>query len=392
MTRWLILAGLVVIVTAGATVAVQLMPANAGSPIPAARARRDQGPPPLAVVAEPLKHDFGQMAEQQSATKVWTIRNDGKGPLRLTLIETSCTCTDVKFGTDGPNLKADDEVTVPPGESRELHFSWKTKQAGEDPAFGSNARFATNDFENNPTLTFAVEGKVFPAVIAFPPVIEFNQEATSEPTKLAMAVFSPVKEDLSLTEPPVTSRPELIGVETRPLTPDKLEDMRSMGIEVKSGYEVTLELKPGLPLGRFRDALVVRTDHPSKPRLEVPIQGQVVGPIAAMPPTVLLPGVSSQRGGEQVVTLSVRGQEETSFEAQVPAGWEDHIRVSIDPVDLPELAPTAAGASALRQYRMTVTVLPGARPGQLVDTIVLKTDHPQAEEVKVPVEVLISKG
>ena len=41
------------------------------------------------------------------------------------------------------------------------------------------------------------------------------------------------------------------------------------------------------------------------------------------------------------------------------------------------------------RYRMTVKVPPGVAPGKIMDEIVLKTDHPKATELKIPVDVLI---
>ena len=41
---------------------------------------------------------------------------------------------------------------------------------------------------------------------------------------------------------------------------------------------------------------------------------------------------------------------------------------------------------------MTVTVPPGTAPGPVDGEIILKTDHPSARELKVPVSILISSS
>ena len=35
--------------------------------------------------------------------------------------------------------------------------------------------------------------------------------------------------------------------------------------KVKSGYHLTVEVKPGMPLGRFTEELLIETDHPDRP-------------------------------------------------------------------------------------------------------------------------------
>ena len=42
------------------------------------------------------------------------------------------------------------------------------------------------------------------------------------------------------------------------------------------------------------------------------------------------------------------------------------------------------------QYRLRVTVRPGTPPGVLDRPIVLKTDHPKAGEVRIPVSIYVS--
>ncbi len=62
----------------------------------------------------------------------------------------------------------------------------------------------------------------------------------------------------------------------------------------------------------------------------------------------------------------------------------DALKVAIAPVD-EKIKENAAG----RGYRMTVTVKPGTPAGVIDTPIQLKTDHPKAAEVVVPVEIQV---
>ena len=47
-------------------------------------------------------------------------------------------------------------------------------------------------------------------------------------------------------------------------------------------------------------------------------------------------------------------------------------------------------SGAKGQYRLTATVPPGTPAGVLGHPIVLKTDHPEVAEVKIPVPIIVS--
>ncbi len=392
MVRWIILCVLAVAVTAAATIGMQYVPEDTARPIAAARVEAEVGPPPKLMIAEPTTFNFGIMGENAERTKIWNVRNEGLGELRLTMIETSCTCTSVQFGADGEKLEPNSVTVIPPGESRELHFAWKPKDGTRGKSFSSNVRFATNDFDGQPSIAFGVEGEVTASVVVMPESLVLDGVSSEEPTTVSLALFSPSMPELQLTEPPSTGRPDKIDVVVTPLTPEQVADLGTIdpNMKVESGYQVAITVKPGMPLGRFSDNLVLKTNHPASPRLDVSIKGLVVGPISTTPPSVFLPGVSSKTGGQQVLTLSVRGQETTVFEISEPAELADVFDVSIEPI--PDDATSTEAGGTFRQYRMVVKVPPGAKSGKFSGFITLKTDHPSAAEVKVPVTAFIQAG
>lgn len=135
-----------------------------------------------------------------------------------------------------------------------------------------------------------------------------------------------------------------------------------------------------MPLGRFQDELVIETDHPLKPDVKMAITGNAVGPISVIPDRVRMPSVSSSQGASRDVTLLVRGGTPTKFEV---VRHPEKLNVKIGPDD----TTTLKG-----RYKMTVTVPPGTSAGPVDGEIVLKTDHPRAAEMKIPVTVGISNA
>jgi hypothetical protein len=386
MYRWVILSVLVVAVTAGSTIALQYLPESTGSPVPAARPADETGPPPSIVLEDETNFQFGEMAEFEERTKTWKIRNDGPGDLRLVLDDVSCTCTNVRFDDNPKKIERQDKIVIPAGTEKVLHYTWNPRDK-QGQHFHSEARFSTNDYEKKPSLVFSVEGQVIPSVVVAPPDIQLVEISSEEPTKISVLVYSPSKEDMKIVETPRTSRGEFITTTVNDLTAEELKSLEEQQIPVKKGYRVDVEIKPGLPLGRFKDALVIETDHPSRPRIDIPIDGKIVGPISSVPSTVSMVGISGKTGGQKQVRVNVRGQAETNFTVELPEALRDSVRVKIEPE-----GPASEGPVPVRLYNMTVEILPGTKAGTKAGTILLKTDHPNASEVKIPLQAFIKAG
>ncbi|WP_169976761.1 DUF1573 domain-containing protein [Tautonia rosea] len=408
MIRWIILAVLIVVAAAAIPLAVSYLPADVAGPVPSSRFDEETGPPPQLVFDGEPTHDFGLMSEQDRGDRAWTLRNEGEGTLQLRFIEKPCTCTGVTYGEDKQSLTEGQTLEIEPGEQVDLAVAWETRdKIGE---FSTYARFATNDYEHHPTLSFMVKGVITPAVVVDPPRLDFPAAPSDQESSLSAIVFSPTYPELSIESNPTSSRPGVVVPEVRPLTDEELEIFNQARLEsvlghshgpggpppghdheeelpkVTAGYVVTVTLKPGLPLGRFSDLITLMTDHPIRPMVELPIGGQIVGPIAAMPERLYLPGVDRKQGRTVTVMLNVRNHERTTFTVRVPDALQGIVEGTVEPVS------EVNASDQFRQYRLQVTIPQGARPGIHKGVLLLETDHPQAEEVKVPVEVLVRGG
>ena len=375
MTRWIVLAVLVVVLSAAATVVVQFLPESSspsGAPkdfpvVPA-------GPAPLAVVKEPLEYDFGTMAQRSRGSKAWTIRNEGESDLKIFLKSTTCKCTVANLGKDG-------KATIKPGEETKIPLEWETKELQDK--FAQSATIGTND-PTHEEIVFRVVGLVQPPIVMVPPepavyLLNVPNDAGALANK---AIFSKDRPHFQITNI-VSSRPELIEGAVKPLDAASLK-----GFGIEAGHHLEVKVRPSTGLGPFSAELVLTTDHPSLPELKIAVTGKLVGAITPTPEEVRLTGVSGEKGGATSIILLVRGQDRTAFEVEkIPAG----LKVEINPVDQqPKVAEGADPARALRQYRLTVTVPPGSDPGEIDGAIVLKTDHPHAGRVTIPVRVLIA--
>lgn len=375
MIRWLFLAVLVVALSAVATVLVQFMPGPVSDQdrIVQNIVNSTEGPPGRAVIAEggSLTHDFGTMSQHSKGEWEWVLKNEGAGPLKITKGTSSCSCTIL-------SLKEGETATLAPGASTPVKLEWNTKD--HTGKFAQRAQILTPNDQDRQMFEFVVTGTVSPALVTIPPgtVIPFENISNEESHKGHFALFAPDKPDLEITSLR-TSRPEFFVATYVPLSEREMEEL-----EVKSGYQVFIELKPGLPLGDFHEELEVKTNHPKKPVLKMAITGRAVGPISVVPSEVFLSRVSTLRGGTAVINLWVRGQDHTSFSV---LSAPKQVQAQISEVDDPSLKSDPEAKA--RRYRMMVTIPPGTAPGKITGAIILKTDHPHAAEVKVPVNVTV---
>jgi hypothetical protein len=366
MKRWILLAGLVVMLTTAATVAVQFLPEESPAPggveLPAPSA--DAGPHSKAEVQGDLTYRFDTAPQHTTLRKDWVIQNTGEGDLQIKKGPPACSCTITNFEGDK------DTLIVKPHETATIHLSFETRDY--NGRYHKSATVLTNDPQHQ-SIEFAADGEIHPAVAVYPdPTVNFLEISNDDPDHRAgVAVFSADKPDLKITKLE-SSRPGVVVVDQAPLTEEDCKKLK-----VKAGYRINLDVKLGMPLGSFREEVVIGTDHPKQPEIRLTLLGRVVGPITVAPERLWLHNVSSSQGAERELKVVVRRRRATKFEVvRKPE------KLKIEVVLNDEGDKTGV-------YRLVVTVPPGTAPGSVEDLIVLKTDHPLASEVKIPVNIFI---
>jgi hypothetical protein len=368
MKRWIILAVLVVAISTMATIAAQYLSLDSSAPgavpYPATKAN---GPKPAVVVDGDLTYRFGTAPQQFLLNKDWVIKNEGQADLVLTKGTIECNCTVAAF--DGN--KDRDSITLKPGQKTTLHLSFETRVV--NGAFHKKAEILTND-PLHPSLDFVADGTVRPSVVLYPPEPTINYLEISndqDDHHSSVLLFSPDQPDIKITQL-VSSRPSHVVVSQEPMSEDDCKAMK-----VEKGRKIIINVKGDMPLGIFREEVVIKTDHPKQPELKLTVSGKMVGPISASPERLRLVPVHSPMGRTGELMLTVRGLRPTRFEVE---SKPDRIDVAVSP---------GGPSSQQGQYRVTVRVPPGMPPGTIMDQIVLKTDHPKAAELKIPIDISV---
>jgi hypothetical protein len=367
MLRWIVLALVVVGLTAAATLLSLYVPEPGAGTVLSAAERN--GPQPKVEVEEPLVHDFGVMAQQDKGVHSWKVKNVGEGELEMWMDSSTCSCTIAKLKSEDGKTKP--KVVVKPGDSTTIDLEWETRNNQNDYVKG--ATIATND-PSRPLFKLDVKGKVFPPIVIYPPeMIRFEAISNEEPNGQSVGVFSYDRPSTKVTKL-TTSRPELIVAKQVAFT-----DKDRQHLKIKSGgCRVDVEVKPGMPVGSFQEELVIETDHPLQPVVKVSIAIRTTGPISIVPMGLRLTDVTSKKGITRDLAILVRGGRPTKFEV---VRKPDKLEVSIEP---------SATETQKGRYLLRISVPPGTAPGHVEDSIIIKTDHPHASEIKIPVNILIS--
>jgi hypothetical protein len=352
-------------------------------------ARSPSGPTPQVEVPE-TQFAFGTVGVGAKGFHEFVIRNAGAAPLELTKGTTSCTCTVSDF--DETEVGSTGKKVVPPGESTKLKVQWRGK--GDGGPFRQQASVLTND-PSRPQVAFVVEGTVVPTYKAVPPFITLTKLSTSSSEKVTAAFFTfgqeqPVVDSISVTDEKTA---DFYSLTTAPLEPTAW----AAETGATGGFQVTAEIRPGLPIGPLRQAIKVVFRMPEEVVAELPVEGSVSGDLAiagtawdSSSEALLLGTVSCRTGTEAKLFLTVKGPHRADVKPVVRQVIPDSLRVVVG-----EGKPVGSG-NVIR-IPLAITIPPGSDPANHICStqapagkIVLETGHPESPTLTIPVCVAIA--
>jgi hypothetical protein len=368
MKPWIILAVIAVVLSAAGTAAVQYLPASSsiGGPptFPNAPPPKPRtGLEPKAVVLGEPTFEFGTLPQRHTGKHSWTVKNEGKGDLDLWMISSTCSCTLAKFKDGG-------KAVVKPGESTEITLEFETRDNNGD--YKKGAEIGTSDPDLS-SFSLYVHGMVHPAITLVPAggVVNMLNISTDKEDHFAhVALFSQDRPDVKVTKV-TTSKPGVELASVEPLAPDECDQLR-----IQKGLKLNINVKSALPLGTFREEVVLATDHPSEPEVRLTVTGKMSGPVNVIPEKLRMHQVNGKAGGRSDITISVRGGHEAKISVEkTPKGLD----VEVGPTNPPRKG----------MYRLSVIIPRGTPAADIEDEIVLKTDIPKAEKLIVPVSIWV---
>jgi len=324
---------------------------------------------------------FGSMQAGTKRSHTFIVKNTGKAPLTIRVGSTSCTCTVGKVTDDA----------IPPGGTGEVRLEW-TARGGSGP-FQQTATIHTND-PTQSRVELSVRGEVTEPKGLEPRDFAFDTLVVGETKTAVVHLLALLQDDLQVSDPELTDplTRDKFDVKIEPVDPATLPNSKA-----KAAVRITLTAKPGLPLGRFHQALALRTNLPDAEHLEIPVVGQVVGDISVHGThwsselgSLSLGKVKSSEGRSAMLNLVVRGEDAAEVEFEVGSRDPSELKVTIS--EARKLSDTLA------HVPVEIEVPAGTRPMVRLDTaqgeagrVVLKTSHPKIPELVLGVRFAVER-
>jgi hypothetical protein len=348
------------------------------------------GGAPGAVEVTETTHAFGTVGTGGSGTHDFVIRNAGTGPLTLRRGATSCTCTISDFeAAEGEEPAA--EKLVPPGGSTKVTLQWKGK--GPGGPFRQQATILTDD-PRRPEVVFVVEGTVVPTWKAVPDAVLLPRVSATagERTEVRLFTFgtAPPQVDRLLIEHPQAD--QLFSLASAALPASELDAEPG----ATGGLLLTLELRPGLPLGPLRTAIDAVIRIPEEVAVSVPVEATVGGDLVlagaawdSSRQALVLGTVSGKKGLRTQLFITARGPHRDRVKPVVKKVVPDSLQVTVG-----ESTPIGDGGAV--RIPVSVVVPAGSRAANHLcseqgpaGTIQVETGHPDSPTLNIPVCVAI---
>lgn len=334
------------------------------------------GPQPRVAVDNP-NYDFGTLDTDVHGEHTFLFTNKGQAPLTLGKGTTTCSCV----------LSDLAKAELTPGESTKIVLQFKSK--GRIGDYRQSGTILTND-PASPRVTLTITGRFTAAIKVEPTELALGTLASNEPIDQSVRIYSYLAEPFKLTGfTLLTPSPEgKIDVQFSPLAAKDIAAEK----DARSGYVARIRVKPGLPLGTFRQTISIRTNLEKRPAIDIPIEGVVTSDLSVFGPgwseernLLQLGDVSRQTGIRRTLLIIARGP--ASREVKFTA-----VKVAPPAMKVEIGATTSLGGATATQTPLTIEIPPGTPPmdylGQgrgITGEIILQTGHPGVPRLRVRV-------
>ncbi len=269
-----------------------------------------------------LVYDFGSVTAGAKVKFDFPLINKGSADLTIQKVIPSCGCTNSR-----PSMP-----TIPPGATGSLMVEFDTT------GFSGNkvklVRMLTND-PHSPTVNFTIKGRVEDEIDLEPKRISFDPIVRGSGTETeAKEVIVRIKSGSSRTIDAVKSFSKSVIIK-----------------EIKGGDKertLAVSLLSDLPVGEFRDRLVISLKGGSAKTVNIPIYASVVGEVSLIPSSLSFGLLEGKEPLERSVRLDNAGKtplEVGAIKSDTPAvtaslteiqkGKRYVIKVRVDPLKLP---------------------------------------------------------
>ncbi len=335
------------------------------------------------VAVDRTDYDFGTVDREVGGKHDFTFTNSGNAPLRISLTLASSPAATWKI----------EREMIPPGESGKVTITWKpTKDPGSER---QTATVSTND-PARPEVELTITGRIQVLLRSSPEELALGRVSTGESATAQLRLWSYHDEPLKILgqqwSDPATG--QYLEAAVQPLS---AEDLAADPL-ARSGVRVEVTAKPGLPEGKLRQELILRTNLASTPMLMLPITGTISSEVVVVSRHwdpdrgILFLGEMSRSTGKQLQALLVaRGPLRKEVTFKVADVTPSVLKVTIG-------EPREVNDGVVVETPLTIEIPPGSPSmnrlstgGGAMGEITLETTHPRVPKLQMHVSFAIEE-
>lgn len=188
-------------------------------------------------------YDFKFAGPKQKIVHVFKLKNVGKKPIVIDEIATDCGCTAALAS----------EETIYSNKEGKIHVEFHTPKfegVQEKHVLISTKPSASKE------IVLTVRGTIKKGVAVFPKGFNFGKVKAGETNKKCVRLYQLSKEKLELMR--VQADPPMFNVSFEPFADTN-----------HKGFDICLELKPGVDRGMINDVITLHTNLAAKPRIDL---------------------------------------------------------------------------------------------------------------------------
>lgn len=203
------------------------------------------------------EYNFGTVAEGVSITHEFIVENQGNGPLHIKQIISSCGCTVADV----------DKKILAPNESTKLRVIFKT--SGFSGEKYKTVRLYTNDV-GTPEKILTLKGSIVSDVTVMPSRLNYGTQW-----------YKNIKDGMAFLDVLVKAKNSDIKI-LDVFSSSKYLDVKILE-KVQDNLKLRVFLKDTIPVGEFRDRVVVNLSGASKTAIDIPIFARIQGDVSLTP-------------------------------------------------------------------------------------------------------------
>jgi hypothetical protein len=301
-----------------------------------------------AIVFEKVEHDFGNMEPQKSVKHIFKFKNAGNALLLIEKVRATCGCTGTLLS----------QKETPPGGEGTIEVTFRSGLSGGNQR---KSIYVHSNDPKQPAAQLTIKAYVVVPVEIKPRSVYWVVEKNKPSTREARLIHQP---DVKMNIVEIESSSPAFSASVEPATD-----------AATPTYHIKITCDGSLPTGNFREKLVIHTDNPDHPTLNLNIRGSVAGSVRITPNAVSLGVIKDNVIPARIVR--VYATEKADFEIE-----------SVEPTS-PIVSADVKKEEKSNRYMINVTLTERPPLGAFSEKLIIKTNVPEEQTLEIPIHAFV---